>query len=209
MKSDIPKQYLEVNGVPIIIRTIRCFLNYNSGLKVIICVHPAYKEHMENLIQKFNLTLASIFITHGGESRFESVKNGLSLIDANSGIVGIHDAARPFVSETTIRNCYETAELKGNAVPCLSVNDSLRKISNNVNHSVNRSEFKIIQTPQCFEINKIKKAFEQEYSTNFTDDATVLESSGERIYLVEGNPENIKITSPYDLIIAEALAKKA
>ncbi len=208
MKSDKPKQFIDLGGVPVIIRTIRCFLNYNSLISIIISVHKNYKVYLEGLIEKFDLKNADIRITFGGESRFASVKNGLQLIENEKAIVGIHDAARPFVSLQTIGNCYDTAFSKGCAVPCISVNESMRKISNNVNHSVNRNEYKIIQTPQCFLVSMIKKAFEQDYSHAFTDDATVLESTGESIILVEGNEENIKITSPHDLLIAQAMLSK-
>lgn len=208
MKSDRPKQFIELLGEPIIIRTIRCFLAYNSEMQIIICVHRNYRSHLEGLLDKFNLKDAGIKITFGGETRFDSVKNGLKLIENGHGIVGIHDSARPFVSTETIGNCYDTALQKGNAVPCLPVHDSLRKISNNVNSSVNRNEFKIIQTPQCFQVDKIKRAFEQATNTGFTDDASVLESAGETIFLVEGNEENIKITSPHDLLIAKAILQK-
>lgn len=208
MKSDRPKQFIDLAGVPIIIRSIRCFLNYNPAITTIISVHKNYKTYLEGLIEKSDLKNFDIRITIGGESRFDSVKNGLALIENQNAIVGIHDAARPFVSLQTITNCYETAFIKGNAVPCISMNESLRKISNNVNNSVNRNEYKIIQTPQCFLVSKIKKAFELEYSKMFTDDATVLESTGENIVLVEGNEENIKITSPHDLRIATAMLSK-
>lgn len=209
MKSDVPKQYLNIKGVPIIVRALRCFIDYDPEIKIIVCVHVSYKAHMEGLIKTYSLTEHNIKITLGGDTRFQSVKNGLLLTEDEPAVVGVHDAARPFVSKQTIAQCFEMAATKGNAVPCLPVNESLRKISNNINHSVNRNEYKIIQTPQCFDLHKIKKAFEQEYNTNFTDDATVLESTGETIHLVEGNPENIKITSPFDLILAEALAEKS
>lgn len=205
MKSDRPKQFIEVSGVPIIIRTIRRFLDYNPSIRVIISVHKNYKTHLEGLVEKFDLKNYDIQITFGGESRFDSVKNGLLLITNENAIVGIHDAARPFVSQQTITVCFETAQARGSAVPCIPVNESMRKISNNVNNSVNRNEYKIIQTPQCFLVSKIKKAFQQEYASAYTDDATVLESIGEKIILVEGNEENIKITSPHDLLIASAL----
>ncbi len=208
MKSDRPKQFMELAGIPIIIRTIRCFLNYNPSIRIIISVHKNYGAYLEGLIEKFDLKSADIKITYGGESRFASVKNGLQLIENVNAIVGIHDAARPFVSIQTITTCYETALAKGNAVPCVSVTESMRKISNNINNSVNRNEYKIIQTPQCFLVSKIKKAFEQEYSPAYTDDATVLESIGEKIVLVEGNEENIKITSPHDLLIGAAIISK-
>lgn len=207
MKSAIPKQFIEIEKIPVIIKTINCFLNYNAAIKIIISVHAAYKRHMEDLIIKFDLRHADIKITEGGETRFYSVKNGLQLVNDVDGIVGIHDAARPFVSAKTIQNCFETAATKGNATPCVPVNDSLRKVDVDANHAVSRSDFKIIQTPQCFLVSKIKAAFEQEYNLFFTDDATVLESTGEKIILVDGNEENIKITSPHDLLIANALAK--
>jgi 2-C-methyl-D-erythritol 4-phosphate cytidylyltransferase len=208
MKADRPKQFIEVAGEPIIIRTIRCFLNYNADIRIIISVHKNYRSHLEGLIEKFDLRNKDIRITFGGDTRFDSVKNGLMMIDNGQGIVGIHDSARPFVSQETIRNCFETAALKGNAIPCISIGESMRKISNNINSPVNRNEFKLIQTPQCFHVARIKKAFEQPYSLSFTDDATVLESAGDQIILVEGNEENIKITSPHDLLVANALVKK-
>lgn len=205
MKNSIPKQFIEINGIPIIIKTIRCFLEYNQAIRIIICVHANYKTYLENLLIGFELNEKEILITLGGETRFDSVKNGLQFVNDEAAIVGIHDAARPFVSLQTISICYETALTKGNAVPCIPVNESLRKISNNINSSVNRNEYKIIQTPQCFLASKIKKAFTQPYISSFTDDATVLEAMGESINLVEGNPENIKITSPFDLIVANAI----
>lgn len=205
MKSDIPKQFIELQGAPIIIHSLKRFINYNLNIQIIICVHKNYKSHLENIIQKFNLETKNIQIVFGGDTRFQSVKNGLNLIQDLDAVVGIHDSARPFVSLKTIQNCFETAAIKGNAIPCISINESLRKISNNINSSINRNEYKIIQTPQCFLVSKIKKAFEQEYNFVFTDDATVLETIGEKIVLVEGNEENIKITSPHDLLIAKAL----
>ena len=208
MKSDRPKQFIEINGIPIIIRTIQCFIDYNPDIKIIISVHKNYKSHLEGLIEKFSLKDNPIEITFGGETRYNSVKNGLALIKTNDAVVGIHDSARPFVSIETIKNCFETAETRGNAVPCISVNESMRKISNNVNNSVNRNEFKIVQTPQCFQVSKIKTAFEQVHNQMFTDDAAVLESTGEKINLIEGNQENIKITSPFDLLVASALLSK-
>lgn len=208
MKSDLPKQFIDLEGIPVIVRTILCFINYDPNISIIISIHKDFKSHLEELIEKFDLANSDITITFGGHSRFESVKNGLLLIKNDQAIVGIHDAARPFVSLQTIANCYETAFISGSAVPCISVNESLRRVSKDLNNSVNRNEYKIIQTPQCFLVSKIKTAFEQGYDPAFTDDATVLESKGEKIILVEGNEENIKITSPHDLVIAKALISK-
>lgn len=208
MKSDLPKQFISIGHVPIIIRTIRCFLNYDSAIHIIISVHVNYKTHLEELIRESQLEEAKITVTTGGETRFHSVKNGLQFVNDPNAVVGIHDAARPFVSQKTIKNAFETAALIGNAIPCISVNDSLRKVTRDHNNFVNRSDYKVIQTPQCFLASKIKAAFEQEYDLMFTDDATVLESTGEKIILVDGNEENIKITTPYDLIIANALIQQ-
>lgn len=207
MKSDKPKQFLELLGEPVIVRTIKVFLHYNPAIKIIISVHRNYKAHMENLVAKFNLPQQQIEITPGGETRYDSVRNGLQLISDAGALVAIHDAARPLVSINTIKNCFETAAQKGNAVPCVGVNESIRKISNNINNAVNRLEYRIVQTPQVFQVALIKKAFSHGYSPSFTDDATVLEADGHTINLVEGNLENIKITSPHDMIVAEALLK--
>jgi 2-C-methyl-D-erythritol 4-phosphate cytidylyltransferase len=205
MKSDRPKQFIELKGKAIIIRTLEAFLAYNQHLRIVICVHRNYRQHLEGLLEKASLNGADIRITFGGETRYDSVKNGLKMIETDQGVVGIHDAARPLVSQQTIKTCFETAAQKGNAVPCVPVSESLRKISNNINTSVNRNEFKMIQTPQCFHINRIRQAFEQPYSAAFTDDATVFEASGQTVVLVEGNEENIKITSPRDLMMAQCL----
>lgn len=203
MQSDIPKQFIEVGNKAIIVRTIKAFLNYDLSIHIIISVHKDFKTYLEELCTKNNLK--NITITLGGETRFHSVKNGLDLVADESAIVGIHDAARPFVSIQTIKNCFDTATEKGNAIPCVTINESLRSVSAEKNTAVNRNDFKIIQTPQCFLAAKIKKAFLQEYNSSFTDDATVLESTGEKINLVEGNIENIKITNRSDLAIAKAL----
>jgi 2-C-methyl-D-erythritol 4-phosphate cytidylyltransferase len=206
IKSDKPKQFIELCGLPIIIRTIKAFLAYNVSIKVIISVHRDYSSLLTELIKIFLPEKENIIkITLGGDTRFQSVKNGLDLINDSKAIVAIHDAARPLVSTQTIKNCFKTAALKGNAVPCVAVNESIREVNVSHNVAVNRSAFKIIQTPQCFEAALIKRAFDQPYNSSFTDDATVLESTGGKINLVEGNPENIKITSPHDLLIAKAL----
>jgi 2-C-methyl-D-erythritol 4-phosphate cytidylyltransferase len=204
MQSQIPKQFIEINGQPIIIKTINCFFNFDKNIQIIICVHKEYKNYLNELLIKHKLQ-HHITITLGGETRFNSVKNGLQLINNNKAVVGIHDAARPFVSVKTIQNCYTMASQKGNAIPAITINESIREVNANQNKAVNRSNYKIIQTPQCFKVELIKKAFEQAYNPIFTDDATVLESMGNSINLVEGNVENIKITTPQDLVMAKSL----
>jgi 2-C-methyl-D-erythritol 4-phosphate cytidylyltransferase len=208
MKNTVPKQFIEIDGEPVVIKTLRCFLRYNFRIRTIISVHKDYKIYLQDLIKKSEFADADIQVTIGGETRFESVKNGLMLLNHDNAVVAIHDAARPFVALETIKSCFETAASKGNAIPCIHVNESLRKITDGLNETINRDEIRIIQTPQCFLIPEIKKAFEQDYNPMFTDDASVLESIGKKINLVEGNLENIKITSPLDLLIAQSLCGK-
>ena len=159
MQSNTPKQFIEINSEAVIVRTIKAFLNYNSLIKIIISVHKDFKVYLEELLIKHGLNKNNIQITLGGETRFQSVKNGLSLIEDQNAIVGIHDAARPFVSIQTIKTCYDTAKEKGNATPFVFVTDTIRKVDGQFNSSVDRSLFRIIQTPQCFLASKIKDAF--------------------------------------------------
>jgi 2-C-methyl-D-erythritol 4-phosphate cytidylyltransferase len=207
LNSEVPKQFLELNGKAIVIKTMQRFFDYNPEIRVVVVVHKNYKSYLEELIAASDLSDRSIQITIGGETRFHSVQNGLNLLPDGSAVVGIHDAARPFVSVSTIKNCFETAQVKGNAIPSVSINESMRKINGDQNFSVNRQDYKIVQTPQCFLISEIKKAFAISYDTRFTDDATVLEAAGGKINLVEGNVENIKITTPYDLLISKTLSE--
>lgn len=206
IKANIPKQYIEVNGKPLIVYTIDVFFRYNPDINMCIVAHKDYLNYLNDLLRKY-FPGKKILTTIGGDTRFESVRKGLQLIDADGAVVGIHDAARPMVSVDTIKHCFETAAQKGNAIPVINVTESIRVIENNTNKAINRSNYKVVQTPQCFNSILIKKAFEQDYSSLFTDDASVLEKTGEKIFLVEGNIENIKITHDTDLILAQHLLK--
>lgn len=183
---------------------IRKFIKYNKNIQIVIAIHPQLKNELRTVCQKY-FPKNRIDVVLGGETRYHSVKNALKVIKGK-GVVGIHDAARPFVSVPVIKNCYAVATKKGNAIPAITLSESIRKANSKNNKAVDRSKFKIIQTPQCFDVALIKKAFKKKYSSKFTDDATVLESIGRKINLVEGNYENIKITNPNDLIIAKAYA---
>jgi len=205
MNSLVPKQFLELHGKPVLMHTIEKFTNAIPGINTIVVLAPASRIQWETLCKKHNFTIVHQ-LTAGGETRFQSVKNGLELVPENC-VVGIHDAARPLVGINTIVNTFEIAEQKGNAVPAIPLNESIRELKNNSNKAVDRTNYFIIQTPQCFQSGLIKKAFLQQYKSVFTDDASVMEAMGEKINLIEGNRENIKITTPQDLIIAEALMK--
>ena len=207
MKSEVPKQFIQLKGKAVIVRTIEKFINFNPQISMVIAVRKDYQNLLKEILDTSGINTTNIRITIGGETRFDSVKNGLACLAGEEGVVGIHDAARPFVSIQTITNCYHTAEKKGNATPCLSIHESLRQLNTEGSNIVNRDAFKIIQTPQCFQLTLINKAFKQKYQAAFTDDASVLETMGEKINLVEGNVENIKITTPSDLIIANAFCE--
>jgi 2-C-methyl-D-erythritol 4-phosphate cytidylyltransferase len=202
MQSTVPKQFIEIKGTPILIHTIQKFIDFDEFINVIVCVHKDYVSDAQFMLAEY-FPEKNISIVLGGETRFHSVKNGLNTIANKNDVVGIHDAARPFVSVDTIKRCFETAAIKGNAIPVFSVNESMRMVANGINKAVSRDDYKIVQTPQCFIVSKIKEAFDQPYSPFFTDDATVLERMDEEIFLVEGNSENIKIKNPNDIKWAE------
>jgi len=206
MNSDIPKQYLLLHEKPIIIHTIQKFYDYNSSIKVICCVHKDYITEVTIMMSHY-FSDKKIMITEGGETRFHSVKNGLNQINETESLVAIHDAARPLVAVATIQQAFASAKTHGSGIPVVSVNESIRLIEKNNSKAVNRNDYKIVQTPQCFQTGLIKNAFEVEYNNAFTDDATVFEFAGNDISLTEGNSENIKITLPNDLSIAETLIK--
>ncbi len=201
MGSDVPKQFIELQGQAIIIRTIKKFKQVLPNARLVLVLPKTEIERWKLLSERFSLS--DISIAYGGKNRFESVKSGLKEVSPNS-IVGIHDSVRPFVSEETIKSCFQAAELTGNAIPVIELNDSIRKIKSNESFAVDRSDYRLVQTPQCFQAEMILDAYSQEYNNSFTDDASVVESKGVKINLVQGNIENIKITNPTDLIWAES-----
>lgn len=207
MKQPVPKQFLEVNGLPVLMHTIHTFAELDTQPEIIVVLPADQFSYWNELCKKHTFTIPHQ-VTAGGNTRFHSVKNGLSLVKEIS-IVGIHDAVRPCVSKQSIQRAYEAAKVKGTGVPCIPLNDSIREVKNNCNKALDRSHYRIIQTPQCFQSALLHSAFQQEYLETFTDDASVVEAMGHSIQLVEGNVENIKITTPSDLILAEAFLKKA
>ena len=203
MGTEIPKQFLELSGKPVLIRTIEKFWLFDASIKIITVLPEDQLEYWEELQKKHSFSIPCI-VVKGGPARFFSVKNGLEKIEDNS-LVAIHDGVRPLVSIDTIKRSFEAAQKFGNAVPVISPADSVRMITEKGNIPVNRQFLRIIQTPQVFDSKLIKKAYLQDYNPEFTDDASLLEKTGEAIHLVEGNRENLKITNPGDLAVAEAL----
>jgi len=206
MKSAVPKQFIELNNKPVLLHTLQKFIDAFSDIKIVLVLASAYKQEWEAICKKYQFN-HPVELADGGETRFHSVKNGLALVP-DSSIVGVHDAARPLVSVKTIIDTYNLAALKGNASPSIPLNESLREVKDGANKAVDRNNYFIVQTPQCFQSSLLKKAFLQNYNPSFTDDASVLEAMGEKINLIEGNSENIKITTQQDLAIAEVLMKK-
>ncbi len=201
MNNGIPKQFLEINGRPILMLTFDAFMRYDPQIEIIVVLPKNQAESWKSLCKKHEFEIKHK-IAFGGETRFDSVKNGLDLISAD-GIVFIHDGVRPLVSVKTLDNCFKTALEKGNSLPVIPVSESIRMAEELENCAVDRSKYFLVQTPQTFKTQLIKKAYHLAISNSFTDDASVLENIGEPIYLVDGNRENIKITFPEDLVYAE------
>ena len=203
MGSVTPKQFLELVGLPILMHTLKKFERSIVGGEIILALPEKEQNTWQALCEKHHFDVPHQ-IVNGGESRFHSVQNALQKVKEQS-IVAIHDGVRPFVSETVINNCIQSAEKIGAAIPTLSIHDSIRKISDNGSEIADRNQFVLVQTPQCFQSDIILKAYQQTYQNSFTDDASVVEQLGHNIYLVDGNKENIKITTPEDLKMAEVL----
>ena len=216
MGGDVPKQFLPVGGMPVLMRTLLRFHQCDPTMTIILVLPQAQQEYWRELCREYRFALplsdglpeaeshVSYLLANGGATRFHSVQNGLALIpDDARGLVGVHDGVRPFVAKDVIRRCYEEAHHSGAAIPVVSVVETLRHIPSHKN--VLRSDYCLVQTPQVFDIQLLKAANKQPYDDAFTDDASVVESFGHQVAMVEGNRENIKITTPFDLKTAETI----
>jgi len=198
-----PKQFLELSGRPVLMHTIERFKEYNSSIEIITVLPENQLRHWTELQKKYTFDVPHTLVK-GGAHRYISVKHGLEFVQG-PGLVAIHDGVRPLVRLETIKRCFEAAEKYGNAIPVVNPSDSLRFVEGENNRYMNRLNVMQVQTPQVFDIDLIRRAYRQEYDTSFTDDATVVEKTGVKIHLVEGNRENVKITNPEDLLIAQTL----
>lgn len=207
MGGDIPKQFLPIGGKPVLMRTIDRFREYDKKIRIILVLPKAQQNYWQELCLKFpSFNSEEIQIADGGQTRFHSVQNGLNLVpDDAQGVVGVHDGVRPFVSVETIKRCYNAAREVKAVIPITEVVETIRYTPENKN--VFRGDYRLVQTPQVFDIQLLKEANKQEYKDSFTDDASVVEGIGQKVTMVEGNRENIKITTPFDIKIAEALLK--
>lgn len=208
MGGDVPKQFRPIGGKPVLMRTIEAFRRVYDDIQVILVLPHDQQAYWARLCQEYDFGIP--FLTaDGGDSRFHSVRNGLALVpDEAEGLVGVHDGVRPFVSEDTIRRCYEAAWEQGAAIPVVPVVETVRQIlPEGDSFTVDRDQFRLVQTPQVFTIGVLKKAYLQPYQREFTDDASVVEEMGHTIVLVEGNRGNIKLTTPDDLKLADVLCR--
>lgn len=206
MGGEVPKQYLPVGGVPILMRTLQAFHEADEDMDIILVLPKDQQEYWEQLCAEYRFTVPHR-LTVGGETRFHSVQNGLTLVpDDAEGVVGVHDGVRPFVSKEVIRRCYDAALEQGAVVPVVPVVETVRQLlPEGDSLTVDRNLYRLVQTPQVFRIALLKEAYRQPYRPEFTDDASVVEELGHRVALMDGNRENIKITTPSDIQYAEFL----
>lgn len=206
MGTETPKQFLPVSGRPVLMLTIDAFRAYDPQLDIILVLPREQQDYWRRLCDDYHFVVDHR-IADGGATRFESSKNGIALIpDDAQGVCAIHDGVRPFVPAEVISRCFEAARTHGAAIPVMPVTDTLRYCGQQGReHNVLRSDYRVVQTPQVFDIPLLKRAFRQPYSESFTDDASVVEAAGGHVVMVEGNRENIKLTTPYDLKLAEWL----
>lgn len=203
MGGDIPKQFLPIAGKPVLMRTLEAFHAYDASIHIILVLPISQQAYWKELCQEYHFELP-YDLANGGETRFHSVKNGLALVEGE-GLVGVHDGVRPFVSREVIARCYDEALIKKAVIPVIGVVETVRHLIGEESETVPRDQYKLVQTPQVFDASLLHQAYEQEFTELFTDDASVVEALGEKVYLVEGNRENVKLTTPFDLKLAEML----
>ena len=203
MGSEVPKQFLLLKGKPVLHYTIIAFLEAYADIKIILVLPAEHLDRGNELVSNMSLH-SQVTITSGGDTRFQSVKNGLQLID-EPAIIFVHDGVRCLVTTELIRRCYEQAIEHGSAIPAVAPTDSLRMVDGTEHHVINRNNVRMVQTPQTFTSEVLIPAFTQKYQPSFTDEATVVEAAGTKVHLVEGDYDNIKITRPIDIIIAEGI----
>jgi 2-C-methyl-D-erythritol 4-phosphate cytidylyltransferase len=207
MKSDIPKQFIAINGLPVLMHTLLAFSAYSPKISVVLVLPENQFSFWEELCLQYKFSIAYQLVA-GGTTRFDSVKNGLNSIHEENALVAVHDGVRPVITSNVISTSFTTALINGTAVAAVALKDSIRTInSTGENTALDRSHVRIVQTPQTFRIDWMRKAFDRPYHPTFTDCASVLEAAGYSIHLFEGSYENIKITTPEDLKWAQVYLK--
>jgi 2-C-methyl-D-erythritol 4-phosphate cytidylyltransferase len=205
--TSVPKQFMPLAGKPMLMHTIEAFSALRPEIKIIVALPGDHIQHWLDLCSDFTFQVAHSIVA-GGSFRGESVRNAIHAITDREALVAVHDGARPFVKKKTIEEGFKQAETHGAAIPVLKITDSLRLVAEGFNHSVERNNYRSVQTPQCFKLSVLMEAYNQENIEDFTDDASLAEAIGKQVILFDGDPENIKITTPFDLLIAEAVCSR-
>ncbi len=204
MGGELPKQFIPIEGRPVLMRTLDTFHACDESIQIILVLPRDHQDYWRELCAQYQFAVPHR-IADGGATRFHSVQSGLSLVDAPEALVAVHDGVRPFVSHEVISRCYAEAEAHGAVVPVIPVVETVRQLTGEGSVTVDRNAYRLVQTPQTFRATLLRRAYEQPYTDAFTDDASVVEALGEAVTLVDGNRENIKLTTPFDLIVAKAL----
>ena len=216
MGGELPKQFIPIEGLPVLMRTVNTFHACDSTIDIILVLPRDHQSYWQELCREYQFAVPHR-IADGGATRFHSVQNGLALVDSPEALVAVHDGVRPFVSHEVIIRCYHDAEQYGAVVPVIPVVETVRQliaptestpsgaVEGASSFTVPRDAYRLVQTPQTFRATLLHRAYEQPYSDAFTDDASVVESLGHAVHLVDGNRENIKLTTPFDLVVARAL----
>jgi 2-C-methyl-D-erythritol 4-phosphate cytidylyltransferase len=204
--GEIPKQFLLLGGKPLLMHSIEIFYQYDPTIHIIVAMHPAYTGKWTELCAESHFMIPHQ-LAPGGETRFHSVRNALALVSGN-GLVAVHDAARPLATVDLVIRTFQSALEHGSAIPCIPVNETVRSVENGRVNLIDRASLRITQTPEVFDIALLRNAYEQPYCESFTDDGSVLEATGRRVHLVDGEPTNLKVTLPGDIEVAEVLLKR-
>lgn len=204
MGGELPKQFIPIEGRPVLMRTLETFYACDETIRLILVLPRDHQPYWQSLCREYGFNVPHS-IADGGATRFHSVQNGLSFVDDAEALVAVHDGVRPFVSRDVIMQCYFNAATYGAVVPVVPVVETVRQLIGDSSVTVSRDAYRLVQTPQTFRASLLRRAYEQCYDDAFTDDASVVEALGEEVHLVEGNRENIKLTTPYDIIVARAL----
>lgn len=207
MKSTTPKQFLPLIGTPVLMHTIEAFYAYDKNINLILVLPQDDIATWESLTEKHQFS-RDVTVINGGQTRFQSVKNGLEAINDDNGLVAVHDGVRPLVSKDIIAASFRLAAVHKSAIAAVRLKESIRIVDQDTTRALDRSRYRMMQTPQTFDLSLIKEAYNIQEEDNLTDDASVLEKAGHKISLFEGSYSNIKITTPEDLTIAEAILKQ-
>ena len=208
MGGELPKQFIPVEGRPVLMRTLDAFHAFDSAMEIILVLPRDHQPYWQELCAEYQFAVPHR-IADGGATRFHSVQSGLALVDEAEALIAVHDGVRPFVSSEVIEACYREAEAHGAVVPVIPIVETVRHLLLEGSETVSRDAYRLVQTPQTFRASLLRRAYEQPFCEAFTDDASVVEALGHVVHLVEGNRENIKLTTPYDLIVAKALVESA